>query len=95
MSGAFATEFDKAVEKVKYNERTVKEFMTYEMALLESRMEGEIRGREEGKIEGAENIAIKMLNKGVSFEQIQEFTELSIQRIKELAQKFEDKKEDV
>ncbi len=58
-------------------------------------MEGEIRGREEGKIEGAENIAIKMLNKGVSFEQIQEFTELSIQRIKELAQKFEKKKEDV
>ena len=34
-------------------------------------------------------------NKGVSFEQIQEFTELSIQRIKELAQKFEKKKEDV
>ena len=88
VSGEFATEFDKAVEKVKYNERTVKEFMTYEMALLESRMEGEIRGREEGKIEGAENIAIKMLNKGVSFEQIQEFTELSIQRIKELAEKM-------
>ena len=70
--------------------------MTYEMALLEREQQGfqigfaagKIEGEIKGKIEGAENTAIKMLNKGVSFEQIQEFTELSIQRIKELAEKM-------
>ena len=60
--------------------------MTYELAL----MEREERGREEGIIEGAmlkaEKIAMKMLNKNKTFEEIQEFTELPLQRIKQLAQ---------
>ena len=69
--------------------------MTYEMALLEREMIGEQRGEIKGKIEGAENIAMNLIEMGMAFEKIQQATKLSIQRIKELAQKFEDKKEDV
>ena len=46
-------------------------------------------GKEEGigigEIQKAERIAIKMLRKGRDFEEIQEFTDLPIQRIQELA----------
>ena len=65
----------------------VKEFMTYEMTLLEREMEGEIKA--------VEKIAITLLEMGMSFETIQQATKLSIQRIKELAEKFKDKREDV
>ncbi len=88
VSGEFATEFDKAVEKVKYNERTVKEFMTYEMALLESRMEGEQRGEIKGEIKALENTAMNLIEMGMAFEKIHQATKLSIQRIKELAEKM-------
>ena len=63
----------------------MKEFMTYEMALLESKIEGEQRGREEGRSEGIESVALNLISMGISFDKIQEATKLSIQRIKELA----------
>lgn len=56
--------------------------MTLQMALLESKMEGRI----EGEIQKAEVIALKMIRKGKSFEEIQEFTDLPSKRINELAQ---------
>ena len=40
---------------------------------------------QDGKDEKSEEIAIKMLRKGKDFEEIQEFTDLPIQRIQELA----------
>ena len=40
---------------------------------------------QDGKDEKSEEIAIKMLRKGKDFEEIQEFTDLSMQRIQELA----------
>ena len=51
--------------------------MTYEMALLEARREGraEVRGE----------FALKMLNDGMPVKKILEFTELPIERIKEIA----------
>ena len=61
--------------------------MTYEMALLEREIKGEIKA--------LENTAMNLIEMGMAFEKIQQATKLSIQRIKELSQKFEDKKEDV
>ena len=109
VSGDFVIELDEAVQIVKTNRKAVKEFMTFEMILMENRMaghaEGLLKGRAEGLLEGraeglmegrakglmegrAEertNLALKMLHKGKSFEEIHEFTELSIERIKKLA----------
>ena len=83
IEGAFVEEFEQAVQNVKFNTRTVKEFMTYEMTLLEKRMEG----KTEGKIEAMEDVAMTLLEMGTKFENIQHITKLSMQRIKELAEK--------
>ena len=79
--GKFVEELDAAVESVKKNEKVRHDFMTLQMALLEERMEGELQGEERK----AESIAIKMLRKGKSFEEVHEFTDLPVQRLKELA----------
>ena len=89
ISGNFVKELDDAVQLVKSNRKAMKEFMTYQMALLESEMTGEQRGLaqgiELGRTEGTESVAIKMLRKGKSFEEIQEFTDLPLQRLEQLA----------
>ena len=81
VSGKFVEELNSAVESVKTNAKVRHDFMTLQMALLEERMEGEERGRKQG----LESVAIKMLRKGKSIEEVHEFTELPIQRIEELA----------
>ena len=43
-------------------------------------------GRDQGEIRRAEKIAIKMLDKNRPFDEIQEFTDLPLQRIKDLAE---------
>ena len=68
----------------------MKEFVTYEMALLESKIEGEQRGREEGRSEGIESVALNMLRSGMATEKIEEFTKLSIEHIKEFAKNIGD-----
>ena len=52
VNGAFTKNLNDAVQAIKYNEKARLEYMTYQMALLESRLEGEARGREEGREEG-------------------------------------------
>lgn len=84
ISSSFIKDLDTAVQTVKFNQKARKEFMTYQMALLESELEGEKRGR----IEGIESVALNMLTEGFSFEQIQKLTKLSIDKIKELAKKI-------
>ena len=42
-------------------------------------------GRNEGRDEERESVAIKMLRKGKSFEEVQEFTDLPIHRLEQLA----------
>ena len=79
VSGTFVKELDEAVRVVKTNEKARLEYMTYQMALLESNLEGEERGRE--------SVARNMIIKGRPLEEIREFTELSLEKIKELAQK--------
>ena len=89
ISGDFVKELDDAVQLVKSNRKAMKEFMTYQMALLEERLQGEQRGRaqsiELGRTEGTESVAIKLIRRGRPLEEIQEDTGLSIQRIHELA----------
>ena len=82
VSGEFVKEVDEAVQIVKTNRRGVKEFMTFEMMLLENRMAGYDEGHTEGRIEMGTGIALKMLRKG---NPIDEISELPIERIKQIA----------
>ena len=81
VSGKFVEELDSAVDSVKSNEKARHDFMTLQMYLLEQEMEAEERGRAKER----ESVAIKMLRKGKSFEEVHEFTDLTIQRLEELA----------
>lgn len=89
----FTKELDAAVKIVKTSEKVRLRYMTYQMALLESRMEGHeegikegiARGMEQGLALGVEQIAVKMLRYGKSLEEIHQLTELPLQRIQELA----------
>lgn len=85
VSGKFVEELDVAVNSVKSNEKARHDFMTLQMYLLEQEMEAEERGLKKGEILKAENVAIKMLRKGKSFEEVHEFTDLPLARIHELA----------
>ena len=58
--------------------------MTYHMALLESKLEGEQQGREEG----INSVAVNMLREGLPVDQIQKFTRLTIEKITELAKQI-------
>ena len=81
VSGTFIQELDNTVQNVKTNQKARLNFMTYQMALLESKLDG----RKEGRAEGIESVALNMIRKGFSFDDIQELTKLSIEKIKELA----------
>lgn len=82
IKGDFIKELDEAVQKVKESKEWRLSYMTYELALMEREEEGIIKGA----MRKAEEIAVKMLDKNKTFEEIQEFTELPLQRIKQLAQ---------
>ena len=83
--GKFVEKLDAAVKSIKMNEKVRHDFMTLQMALLEERLEGELQGEERGRVKEREAVAIKMLRRGRSFDEIHEDTELSLQRIQELA----------
>ena len=84
VSGDFVKELDNAVQLVKSNRKAMKEFMTYEMALLESEMTGEQRGIQLGRTEGTEAVAIKLIRRGRPLDEIHEDTGLSLQRLEQL-----------
>ena len=79
INGNFVKLLDDAVKTVKSNQKARLDFMTYHMALLESKLEG----REEER----NSIALNMLKDGLPFDQIQKFTKLTLDKIKELAKK--------
>ena len=89
VSGKFVEELDAAVVSVKSNEKARHDFMTLQMYLLEHEMEAEERGLaqgiERGRNEEREALALKMLRKGKSIEEICEFIDLPMQRIEQLA----------
>ena len=94
VSGDFVKELDDAVQLVKSNRKAMKEFMTYQMALLEERMEGEQRGLAQGiklgRTEGTESVAIKLIRRGRPLIEIHEDTGLPIQRLEQLANENHD-----
>ncbi|MGM0601197.1 MAG: Rpn family recombination-promoting nuclease/putative transposase, partial [Candidatus Rifleibacteriota bacterium] len=66
--------------------------LSYQASMVSStygvgKFEGIKEGRKEGIKEGKVEIALKMIAKGKSFEEISEITELSIQQIEQLAEK--------
>ena len=81
VSSDFVKELDNAVQLVKSNRKAMKEFMTYEMALLEERLEGE----QQGLNKGIESVAIKLIHMGLNFIDIQKATDLPIHRLEQLA----------
>lgn len=85
ISGKFVEELDSAVNSIKSNEKVRHDFMTLQMALLEERLEGEARGEERGRNKEKEAVAIKLIQRGRPFKEIQEDTGLPIQRIKQIA----------
>ena len=60
IKGKFVQQLDVAVHAVKSNEKARLEFMTYHMALLESKLEGEQQGREKNLIENLKAIMKKL-----------------------------------
>lgn len=80
----FVQEFDRAVQLVKSNRKAMKEFMPYEMSLLEREQQGLLRGRAEGITKGTEEVAINLFKLGMDLAFIQSATHLSIERIKQL-----------
>lgn len=81
VSGRFVKQLDDAVNAVKNNKKARLDFMTFQMYLLEQEIEAEERGRAKER----ESVAIKMLRKGKSFDEVHEFTDLPIPRLEQLA----------
>ena len=73
----FVRELNDTVQIVKSDRMAVKEYMTYEMTLL--------RREQRGINNEKENVAKKMLESGTPLDFIHRMTELSVERIKELA----------
>ena len=78
IAGDFVSEIDNAVKIVKSNDDWRLEFMTYQMALLESHMHGEEIGRREGENKLGKLIAI-LLQQGKNSE-VQEVATNEIRR---------------
>lgn len=77
ISGDFVKKLDAAVWDVKTNEKVRHDFMTLQMYLLEHEMETRDKERE--------NIALRLLRMGLSILDIQKATELSAEKIQQLA----------
>ena len=71
------------------NEKEVMDILALQWTINDAKTAWQEEAREEGinigKLQNSEEIAIKMLHKYKTFDEIHEFTNLSIQRIKELA----------
>ena len=81
VKGIFVKELDEAVRSIKSNEKARLDFMTFQMYMLEHELEAQERGRNIG----IESVALNMLRRGKSPEEIHEDTQLSLERIQELA----------
>ena len=86
VSSDFVHELDRAVQLVKSNRKAMKEFMPYEMSLLEREQQGLLRGRAQGMTKGTEDVAINLFKLGMDLTFIQSATHIPIDRIKQLFQ---------
>ena len=87
VSGEFVKELATAVNNVKTNAKVRHDFMTLQMYLLEHEIEAEERGRTKER----EAVAIKLIRMGLTFADIHKATDLTIQRLEELANDNSDK----
>ena len=83
IKGNFVKNLDSAVNAVKNNEKVRHDFMTFQMYLLEEKMEAETRGKEE--------VAVKLIRRGRPLQEIHEDTGLSIPHLEQLARNNEQK----
>jgi predicted transposase/invertase (TIGR01784 family) len=58
------------------------------VGLAEGRAVGLAEGRAEGRAEGQKSAVLKMLNKGISLNEIQEFVDFSLDELKEIESSF-------
>ena len=80
IKGKFVKELDATVNAIKSNEKARLDFMTFQMYLLEHKLEAQERRRNIG----IESVALNMLRRGKSPEEIHQDTQLSLERIQEL-----------
>ena len=78
VSGDFVKELATAVDNIKTNEKVRHDFMTFQMYLLEEKMNAVQKRSEE--------IALKMIRRGRPIQEIHEDTDLSLERLNELTQ---------
>ncbi len=70
---------------LKSNRKAMKKFITYEMSLLERELNSEQLGLLQGRNQEKESVALKMLHKGSSIDNIHDLTDFPLERIKPLA----------
>ena len=85
----FTDKINQQVEKLKYDERFKGEYMMVNLHEWELTERAKKQGWEEGKIEGAEQKVIEtaknLLKEGLSVKQIARCTNLTLEKVQELA----------
>ena len=84
----FVQEINSEVAHVKNNKEWRREFMTFEMELKRMEQKGIKQGIEQGTVEKARCMALKMLQDNCPVEIIAKYTELSEDEIKRLAEEL-------
>lgn len=80
----FTREVEEEVVRLKYDKEVRHEFMVLSTRLKEERMIGREEGREKTSIE----IAINMLKKGYEIRAIAEVLQISVDNVKQIAEKY-------
>jgi predicted transposase/invertase (TIGR01784 family) len=75
---------NKEIIKRLLRREVMKESVTYQEILLEGMAEGEVKGIAEGREKERTQIALNMLNSGVSIDLVTQFTGLSLEQVQKL-----------
>ncbi|BDR55446.1 hypothetical protein [Xylocopilactobacillus apis] len=71
------------IEKMKLDYESGLETQ-WTMGRAEGKVEGRAEGKVQGKVEGKQEFARKLMNKGMSIQEISDLTDLSIEEIEKL-----------
>jgi predicted transposase/invertase (TIGR01784 family) len=92
VSDGFTQELSDEVLKAKQNKEWRREYMALHLKeqadRQDARAAGLAEGRAEGRAEGQKRAVLKMLNKGISLNEIQEFFDFSLDELKEIESSF-------
>jgi predicted transposase/invertase (TIGR01784 family) len=75
---------DKEIIQRLLRSEIMKESVTYQEILLEGKVEGKAEGLVEGEVKAANQIALNMLNSGMSLDLIAQFTGLTLEQVQNL-----------